>query len=122
MRLNPYIGFAQYADDGGTHRIDNTGTMMDSEFSSEEAGFCNLNTNSRGQVQVYLKPTTDVGTVDGSLLVSSIFYQTLETTTPLQFSFDYWFYGNSGWIRKTQIKVTTGYNFFYDATTDNTLE
>ena len=83
MRLNPYIGFAQYANNLGTDPISKTGTIMDSEFSST-AGFCVPSTNNRDQVQVYLKPTTEL-TVDGSLLVSSIFYQTLETTTSLRF-------------------------------------
>ncbi len=47
MRLNPYIGFAQYADGLGETRIENTGTMMDSEFSSAAEGFCGLNINRR---------------------------------------------------------------------------
>ena len=39
MRLNPYIGFAQYAGGTGTDPISKTGTMIDSEFSSAVA-FC----------------------------------------------------------------------------------
>ena len=101
MRLNPYIGFAQYADQYYTDPISKIGTMIDSEFSSA-AGFCVASINGQSQIQIYLKPTTDK-TVDGSLLVSSIYYQVLKTTeTQLDISFDYWFYSNSGWIPKTR--------------------
>ena len=56
MRLNPYIGFAQYAGGDGTIRISDTGTMIDSEFSSAEA-FCVTKPTgtTHTMIQIYLK-------------------------------------------------------------------
>ena len=56
MRLNPYIGFAQYAGGTGTDPISKLGTMIDSEFSSA-AAFCvdKPEFTSHNQIQIYLK-------------------------------------------------------------------
>ena len=87
MRLNPYIGFAQYAGGTTTNPISNTGTMLGSEFSSAaEICLAKPSSDSYTSIQIFMKKTKDKTDVDGSLLVSSIFYQTLETN-PFQFSF-----------------------------------
>ena len=94
--------------------------MIDSEFSSA-IFFCTPKPSEtfHNQIQIFFKPPENAD-VDGSLLVSSIFYQTLEPTI-FMLSFYHWYYTNSGWdlASRELYPDPDTYNYFYDVTADN---
>ena len=101
--LNHYLNVVYYAGPPGWATLLPTDMELSAQFTTEPS-VC-VSTPTYVSVNAYLQPKADFisNIPDGSLLVTSMFYQSHQDHNVYQLNFKYWYYDGSGWISDNRV-------------------